>query len=163
VPQPAQQEARLVGRQLAIDQRRQLLAAMRIQLVLPGAWLFGNPVIAHVVHAHGWRCRYCPAAAQPGIDRFARAEDPRTHGADRAAHLLRDLLVTQAFHLAQGDGGPQFFRQCFDSAHHRLFHLLRIKFAFGRVGVAQARTHVELLGIAGIDVVGGRTAVVGDR
>src|SRR5690606_8927901 len=92
------------------------------------------------------------------VDRIARAEDPRTHRADRAIHPLRDLLVTHAFDLAQGDRLAQLVRQALDSAHDRLFHLLAHQFALGRVVVAQADAGIELLGVRDVDVRARRPA-----
>ncbi len=47
---------------------------------------------------------------QLDVDGLARPEDARAHRSDRAIHLLRDFVVAQALHLAQGDGQPKFFR-----------------------------------------------------
>src|SRR5216683_8252474 len=46
-------------------------------------------------------------------DRLARTEYSRTNRADRTIHDGRNILVTQAFDLAQRDGVAQFFRQLF--------------------------------------------------
>src|SRR5690606_21584994 len=97
------------------------------------------------------------------VDRIARAEDPRTHRADRAIHPLRDLLVTHAFDLAQGDRLAQLVRQALDSAHDRLFHLLAHQFALGGVVVAQADAGIELLGVRDVDVRARRPAPGGDQ
>src|SRR3979490_3439016 len=44
-------------------------------------------------------------------DCLARTEYPRTNRADRASHDRRNILVTQAFDLAQRDGVAQLFGQ----------------------------------------------------
>src|SRR5216683_2931826 len=91
-------------------------------------------------------------------DRLARAEDARAHGADRAIHDLRDLLVRQSVELAQRDRGAQLLGKCRDRVVHRLGDLLARELALGRVDVAQSRRVLEAFGLLAVEFRRGRRA-----
>src|SRR5688500_1549857 len=89
-------------------------------------------------------------------DRFARPEDARADGADRAIHGLRDVLVAHAFDLAHLNRPAQLFGQALDGGVHRLRDLVGQQHALRRVDVAQLLALVKAFRLFGLYLGRGR-------
>src|SRR5437879_8874781 len=88
----------------------------------------------------------------------ARTEYSRTNGADRAIHDGRNILVTQAFDLAQRDGVAQLFRQLHQGVVDVVRDLPGHQHALGRVDVAQLLAALEAFCVFRIELGRGRDA-----
>src|SRR5206468_9418301 len=91
-------------------------------------------------------------------DRLARTEYSRANRADRAIHDGRNILVTQAFELAQRDGVAQLFGQLLQGVVDGVRDLPGHQHALVRVDVAQLLAALESLCVLGIELGRGRNA-----
>src|SRR5258708_1470386 len=89
---------------------------------------------------------------EPFGDRLSRTEYPRSDGPDRAAHDRGDILVAQAFKLAQRNGIAQFLGQLPERIVDGPRDLRRHQHALGRVDIAQLIAVLEALGVLGIEL-----------
>jgi len=85
-------------------------------------------------------------------DCLARTEYSRTNRADRAIHDGRNVLVTQAFDLAQRDGVAQLFGQLLQGVVDGIRDLPGHQHALGRVDVAQLLAALEPFRVLGIEL-----------
>src|SRR5438552_806105 len=97
-------------------------------------------------------------SSQLSVDCLARAEYSRTNGADRAIHDGCNILVTQAFDLAQRDGVAQLFGQLHQGVVDVFRDLPGHQHALGRVDVAQLLAALESLRVLRIELGRGRDA-----
>src|SRR5713101_7639146 len=91
-------------------------------------------------------------------DCLACTEYPRADRADRAIHDRCDVLIAQAFELAQRDGVAQLLRQSLHRVVYRLRDLLGHHHALRRVDIAQLLAILKTFGVLGIELGRGRSA-----
>src|SRR5260221_13476893 len=89
-------------------------------------------------------------------DRLARAVSARAHGADRATHGLRDVLVLNALGLEILDGAPQPFGKLLARGVDGARDLVGEKAALGVVDIAQLLAFIEAFRLFGLPLGRGR-------
>src|SRR5690606_3877970 len=97
------------------------------------------------------------------VDGFPRSEDPGADGADRAIHDCCDVFIAEAFHLTEGDGGAQVFREVADCLVDDRLQLFRQQVVLRGIHLFQGIITTVKLRLIDLDVAGRRAPVSGNQ